>query len=57
MEIGFFEREMEMEMGWRVEERVGKGSREVVKRIFSEERGESRRKKCKMRERKKRNNK
>ena len=39
MEIGFFEREMEMEMGWRVEERVGKGSREVVKRIFSEERG------------------
>jgi hypothetical protein len=48
---------MEMEMGWRVEERVGKGSREVVKRIFSEERGESWRKKCKMRESKKRNNK
>ena len=39
--VGFFERKMEMEMGWKVEERVGRGSREVVERIFSEERGES----------------
>ena len=55
--VGFFERKMEMEMGWRVEERVGRGSREAVERIFSEERGESWRKKRKMREKEKRNNK
>ena len=44
-------------MGWRVEERVGRGSREAAERISSEERGESWRKKRKMRERVKRNNK
>jgi hypothetical protein len=59
VEMGFFERkmEMEMEMGWRIEERVRRRSREAVERIFSEERGESWRKKRKMREREKRNNK
>jgi hypothetical protein len=26
--------EMEMEMGWRVEERVGRGSKEATERVF-----------------------
>jgi hypothetical protein len=55
VEMGFFEREMEMEMGWRVEQRVGRGSQEQLPRGSTEERGErageKRRKKEKGRER------
>jgi hypothetical protein len=40
VEMGFFEREMEMEMGWRVEQRVGRGSQEQLPRASTEERGE-----------------
>jgi hypothetical protein len=40
VEMGFFEREMEMEMGWRVEQRVGRGSQEQLLRASTEERGE-----------------
>ena len=40
VEMGFFEREMEMETGWKVEQLVGRGSQEQLPRASTEERGE-----------------
>jgi hypothetical protein len=40
VEMSFFEREMKMEMGWRVEQWIGRGSQQLPRGFFFQRREE-----------------